>query len=96
MVIPTAIANISWKYYPTLAILNTAFAPILHFFVQTKCKTLEDLNIYFAERFHPRRGGGGGEELRAIEQDINQRYDDQVLVKSEETQTQTEVVEYAV
>lgn len=61
MITPTALANISWKYYVILGLFNTLFVPCLWFFVETKGKTLEDLDMYFAERFH------GGKELHAFQ-----------------------------
>ena len=62
MITPSALQNISWKYYIILGIFNTMFVPCLWFFVETKGKTLEDLDLYFAERFH------GGKELHEFQE----------------------------
>ncbi|KAK9462288.1 general substrate transporter [Lipomyces oligophaga] len=68
MITPTALENISWKFYVILGVFNAVFVPILWFFVETKGKTLEELDIYFAERYH------GGRELHDVELAIQNRH----------------------
>ncbi|KAK9448237.1 general substrate transporter [Limtongia smithiae] len=67
MITPTALERISWKYYVILGVFNMAFVPCLWFFVETKGKTLEELDVYFAERYH------GGRELRDVENALHLR-----------------------
>jgi hypothetical protein len=65
MVTPPALENISWKFYIILGIFNVVNALVaFFFFVETKSKSLEDIDRHFAERYH------GGEELRQVEQAV--------------------------
>jgi len=80
MITPPALKNISWKFYIILGVFNMCFVPvILWFFVETKGKSLEDLDIYFAERYH------GGAELRQVEAEVHKMHDLQ-NVKHEATE----------
>jgi hypothetical protein len=69
LVTPPAIQNISWKFYIILGVFNTVCAITLYLFlVETRNKSLEDIDRYFAERYH------GGEELRQVEQMVEVHY----------------------
>ncbi|KAL2010780.1 hypothetical protein VTN00DRAFT_6587 [Thermoascus crustaceus] len=49
MTIPPAFANIQWRTYIIYAVLNACFIPIIYFFlVETKGRSLEELDIVFA------------------------------------------------
>ncbi|KAI5782906.1 hexose carrier protein [Pyronema domesticum] len=49
MTIPTSFATIGWKTYIVYAVLNAAFMPIIYFFlVETKGRSLEELDVIFA------------------------------------------------
>ncbi|KAK7202877.1 general substrate transporter [Myxozyma melibiosi] len=67
MISPTALERISWKYYVILGVFNACFVPSLYFFTETKGKTLEELDLYFAERYH------GGRELHDLEAAMQMR-----------------------
>ncbi|KIH91215.1 hypothetical protein SPBR_01522 [Sporothrix brasiliensis 5110] len=54
MIIPPAFANIGWKTYIIFAILNALFVPIIYFFlVETKKRSLEELDVVFAAGGNP-------------------------------------------
>ncbi|KAK8215460.1 hypothetical protein M8818_002081 [Zalaria obscura] len=54
MIIPPAFANIGWKTYIIFAIFNFAFVPIIYFFlVETKKRSLEELDVIFAAGGNP-------------------------------------------
>ncbi|KAJ9654419.1 hypothetical protein H2201_009003 [Coniosporium apollinis] len=49
MIIPPAFANIGWKTYIIFAIFNFLFVPTIYFFlVETKKRSLEELDVIFA------------------------------------------------
>ncbi|KAL1964355.1 hypothetical protein VTN77DRAFT_7040 [Rasamsonia byssochlamydoides] len=49
MTIPPAFANIAWKTYIIYAVFNACFIPIIYFFlVETKQRSLEELDVIFA------------------------------------------------
>jgi hypothetical protein len=49
MTIPPSFANIGWKTYIIYAVLNATFIPIIYFFlVETKQRSLEELDVIFA------------------------------------------------
>jgi sugar porter (SP) family MFS transporter len=49
MTIPTSFKNIGWKTYIIYAVLNASFIPIIYFFlVETKGRSLEELDVIFA------------------------------------------------
>ncbi|KAK4985023.1 hypothetical protein LTR50_006243 [Elasticomyces elasticus] len=49
MIIPPAFATIGWKTYIIFAIFNFLFVPIIYFFlVETKKRSLEELDVIFA------------------------------------------------
>lgn len=49
MTIPTSFANLGWKTYIYYAVFNAAFVPIIYFFlVETKGRSLEELDVVFA------------------------------------------------
>lgn len=49
MTIPASFANLGWKTYIIYAVLNASFIPIIYFFlVETKGRSLEELDIVFA------------------------------------------------
>jgi hypothetical protein len=49
MTIPPSFANIGWKTYIIYAVLNASFIPIIYFFlVETKGRSLEELDVIFA------------------------------------------------
>lgn len=79
MITPPALSNIGWKYYVILGVFNSCFVPVLaFFFVETKGKTLEDLDMYFAAKYH------GGEELRRVEAEVFGRHDLEMKAKKEQ------------
>ncbi|KAB5549435.1 general substrate transporter [Coniochaeta sp. 2T2.1] len=54
MIIPPAFANIGWKTYIIFAIFNFLFVPIIYFFlVETKKRSLEELDVIFAAGGNP-------------------------------------------
>ncbi|KAK3934427.1 general substrate transporter [Diplogelasinospora grovesii] len=54
MIIPPAFANIGWKTYIIFAIFNALFVPIIYFFlVETKKRSLEELDVIFAAGGNP-------------------------------------------
>ena len=54
MIIPPAMANIGWRTYIIFAIFNAAFVPIIYFFlVETKNRSLEELDVIFAAGGNP-------------------------------------------
>jgi len=54
MIIPPAFATIGWKTYIIFAIFNFAFCPIIYFFlVETKKRSLEELDVIFAAGGNP-------------------------------------------
>lgn len=49
MTIPTSFANLGWKTYIYYAVFNALFVPIIYFFlVETKKRSLEELDVVFA------------------------------------------------
>lgn len=71
MITPIALQNISWKFYVILGIFNSLTALGCYFLlVETKGKSLEEIDRYFAEKYH------GGQELREVEQIVESKYDD--------------------
>lgn len=49
MTIPTSFANLGWKTYIYYAVFNAVFVPIIYFFlVETKKRSLEELDVVFA------------------------------------------------
>ena len=49
MTIPTSFANLGWKTYIYYAVFNAVFVPIIYFFlVETKGRSLEELDVVFA------------------------------------------------
>ena len=49
MTIPVSFANLGWKTYIYYAVLNALFVPIIYFFlVETRGRSLEELDIIFA------------------------------------------------
>ena len=49
MTIPTSFANLGWKTYFYYAVFNSVFVPIIYFFlVETKKRSLEELDVVFA------------------------------------------------
>src|ERR1700744_1233761 len=49
MTIPVSFATIGWKTYIYYAVFNAAFVPIIYFFlVETKGRSLEELDVVFA------------------------------------------------
>ncbi|KAF2457659.1 general substrate transporter [Lineolata rhizophorae] len=70
MITPPALENIGWRYYVILGVFNVCFVPVLLlFFVETKGRSLEDLDMYFASRYH------GGAELRAAEEAVHRAHE---------------------
>lgn len=64
-VTPIALTDISYKFYIILACFNVAIAVIIYFvYPETKGKTLEEIDFYFASKYH------GGQELRDVENEI--------------------------
>jgi hypothetical protein len=58
---PTAIKNIHYRFYVILAVLNALIAATVYLtFPETKGKTLEEIDFYFAGRH------GGGAALRDL------------------------------
>ncbi|KAK5165564.1 uncharacterized protein LTR77_009093 [Saxophila tyrrhenica] len=56
MIIPPAFANIGYKTYIIFAIFNFLFVPVLYFFlVETKKRSLEELDVVFAAGGNPVR-----------------------------------------
>jgi hypothetical protein len=56
MTIPPSFANIGWKTYIVYAVLNASFIPIIYFFlVETKGRSLEELDVIFAAPGNPVR-----------------------------------------
>jgi MFS family permease len=54
MTIPPSFANIGWKTYIVYAVLNASFIPIIYFFlVETKGRSLEELDVIFAAPGNP-------------------------------------------
>ncbi|KAI5243381.1 general substrate transporter [Aureobasidium subglaciale] len=54
MIIPPAFASIGWKTYIIFAIFNFCFCPIIYFFlVETKKRSLEELDVIFAAGGNP-------------------------------------------
>ncbi|KAF8541145.1 hypothetical protein BDD12DRAFT_803958 [Trichophaea hybrida] len=54
MTIPTSFANIGYKTYIVYAVLNACFVPIIYFFlVETKGRSLEELDVIFAAEKNP-------------------------------------------
>ena len=49
MTIPTSFAKLGWKTYIYYAVFNALFVPIIYFFlVETKGRSLEELDVVFA------------------------------------------------
>lgn len=49
MTIPTSFANLGWKTYIYYAVFNAVFVPTIYFFlVETKKRSLEELDVVFA------------------------------------------------
>lgn len=49
MTIPPSFPNIGWKTYIIYAVLNASFIPIIYLFlVETKGRSLEELDVIFA------------------------------------------------
>ncbi|KAJ5793933.1 hypothetical protein N7457_000532 [Penicillium paradoxum] len=69
--LPIAVTNIGYKWYAILACLNAGIFVVVYFvFVETKGKTLEEIDIIFegAEAFNTRRMGSGiGKDPASIE-----------------------------
>ncbi|KAF8243905.1 general substrate transporter [Wilcoxina mikolae CBS 423.85] len=54
MTIPTSFENIGYKTYIVYAVLNACFVPIIYFFlVETKGRSLEELDVIFAAEGNP-------------------------------------------
>jgi len=54
MTIPPSFANIGYKTYIIYAVLNATFIPIIYFFlVETKGRSLEELDVIFAAPGNP-------------------------------------------
>jgi hypothetical protein len=54
MTIPPSFANIGWKTYIIYAVFNASFIPIIYFFlVETKGRSLEELDVIFAAPGNP-------------------------------------------
>lgn len=54
MTIPSSFANIGYKTYIVYAVLNATFIPIIYFFVvETKNRSLEELDVIFAAKGNP-------------------------------------------
>ncbi|KAJ4418189.1 hypothetical protein N0V85_001521 [Neurospora sp. IMI 360204] len=54
MIIPPALANIGWKTYIIFAVFNFLFVPVIYFFcVETKKRSLEELDVIFAAGGNP-------------------------------------------
>src|ERR1700761_5786383 len=69
LVTPPALEHISWRFYVMFGIFNALMGIVLHFFfVETKGKSLEEIDKYFAERYH------GGAELRATIEEVEHRH----------------------
>lgn len=50
---PSAIANISWRFYIIFAVLNFAWFPIVWFFyIETKGLSLEEVDRMFKIKYH--------------------------------------------
>jgi hypothetical protein len=49
MTIPVSFSNLGWKTYIYYAVFNAVFVPIIYFFlVETKGRSLEELDVIFA------------------------------------------------
>jgi sugar porter (SP) family MFS transporter len=56
MIIPPAMASLGWRTYIIFAIFNAAFVPIIYFFlVETRKRSLEELDVIFAAGGDPVR-----------------------------------------
>jgi hypothetical protein len=54
---PSAIANISWRFYIIFAVLNFTWFPIVWFFyVETKGLSLEEVDRMFKIKYHAGKG----------------------------------------
>ncbi|KAI4800580.1 hexose carrier protein [Aureobasidium sp. EXF-8845] len=53
LITPSAIANISWRFYIIFAVLNFAWAPIIwYFYIETKELSLEEIDLMFKIKYH--------------------------------------------
>ena len=49
MTVPTSFASLGWRTYIYYAVFNAVFVPIIYFFlVETKGRSLEELDVIFA------------------------------------------------
>ncbi|OQD72417.1 hypothetical protein PENDEC_c021G02411 [Penicillium decumbens] len=54
MIIPPAFQNIGWKTYIIFAVINACFIPVIYFFlVETRKRSLEDIDVIFAQDGDP-------------------------------------------
>ncbi|TFK45502.1 general substrate transporter [Heliocybe sulcata] len=84
---PTAIQNIGYKYYVILAVFNAAMIPVFYLYApETKGKTLEEMDFYFAstfggkadleaveKRYGAREGGGKEGDEKSSEKEVNEK-----------------------
>jgi hypothetical protein len=62
---PIALQNIGYRFYIILACFNATIAVMIFFwFPETKGKSLEEIDFYFASKYN------GGQELRDVEMEI--------------------------
>ena len=67
---PVGIQNIGYKFYIIFTVFNfVMFLVILFWFPETKGKSLEQIDFYFASRYH------GGQELHEVEERVAQQKD---------------------
>jgi hypothetical protein len=89
MTIPLSFASIGWKTYIIYAVLNASFIPIIYFFlVETKGRSLEELDVIFAAPGNPVKNEkrmphdisiAGGRRILGLD-------DDEVEVQSEHSE----------
>jgi len=66
MTIPVSFANLGWKTYIYYGVFNALFVPIIYFFlVETKGRSLEELDVVFA------MAGGPVKNEKRLPQDIS-------------------------
>jgi hypothetical protein len=54
---PSAIANISWRFYIIFAVLNFTWFPVVWFFyIETKGLSLEEVDRMFKIKYHAGKG----------------------------------------
>ena len=77
---PIGLANIGYKFYIIFTLFNAFIAVVVYFcWVETNQLSLEQIDFYFAKRFH------GGQELREVEAQIAERKDEIINVHVEDT-----------